>query len=104
MKRIEKAQKFLAKERIVPLWIDGDDAQYIVYSSKRTEYLVSCINGIWFCQDTCNDWLHRGKNGKVNGSFCCKHVLGCIGYMMDIRIKGQTIFKETMDGGNDGIN
>ncbi len=64
----------------------SDDHQTIFYvisgSDAGASYMVCCNEGYWICD--CDDFKVHFKNGRKlgeHGSFICKHISSCIGWM-----------------------
>lgn len=75
MNRFRKARDIIENGLVDLLWFDDHQAQLVVFNDGRHAYLVSYSHGVWYCDPTCPDWHHRGRDGAVKGSFNCKHLL-----------------------------
>jgi len=75
MERFKKARDIIENGWVDILWSDDHQAQLVVFNDQYHAYLVTYSYGVWYCDPTCPDWHHRGKDGQIKGSFNCKHLL-----------------------------
>jgi hypothetical protein len=77
MARLKRASQ-ISETNITPIFIDDELIQVEIRSGTNT-YLVSCNGDLWRCN--CDDFVNRGVN-REEGSFCCKHCLAVINFLM----------------------
>lgn len=100
MNRFIKAQELVEQDRIEVILDEKDIKQFIVYSGQNKSYFVNYAYGTWKCQDTCGDWHFRGKDGCIEGSFLCYHILGCILYLFNTKTENQPTICEGVEAGS----
>lgn len=76
MKKFERASSINDEDVVLSYDTDEDEIVFIVKGTSESEYMVSCVEGLWRCD--CDDYIYA--KDKHLGSYLCKHILKCIDY------------------------
>ena len=80
MKKFERASSIKDSDVAIFYDTDEDEIAFKVKGKSESEYLISCVHGLWRCD--CEDYL-KAKD-KHLGSYLCKHILKCIDYQFRV--------------------
>lgn len=76
MKKFKRASSISDDDVSIYYDTDADEVVFKVKGNSESEYMVSCVEGIWRCD--CDDYIYAKH--KELGSYCCKHILKCINF------------------------